>query len=81
MTKEAFEEYIDSQISQMKGSYIDLVSGDVHRKVGGYPSNNHRMPMCCDVMYSRMRADDMVISSPPKGKGATLRIRYFKKNR
>lgn len=33
--------------------YVDIVSGDVHRSVGGYPSpdSNHRMPLCCEAMY------------------------------
>ena len=76
-----FEEYIDGLLRNMTGNYIDLVSGDIHRAVGGYPSSNHRMPVCCDVMYSRMRKNDVVLSAPPKGKGATLRIRYYNQNR
>lgn len=81
MRREDFEQYIDVKLANMKGEFIDLVSGDVHRKIGGYPSANHRMPVCCSVMYGRMRGDDRVISAPEKGKGATLQIRYFKKNR
>lgn len=34
------------------------------------------MPSCCQAMYHEQRADDEIISRPPKGKGATLTIRY-----
>jgi hypothetical protein len=37
--------------------HIDINSGDLHRKLGGYPG-------------------DEVLAAPPKGKGATLTIRY-----
>lgn len=57
--------------------YIDIISGDLHRKVGGYPSKNHKMPTCCDVMKSMMKHKDEIIDQPPKGKGATLHIRYY----
>ena len=56
---------------------IDINSGELHRAVGGYPSASHRMPVCCDAMYREKRPTDAVLSSPPKGKGATLTIRYF----
>lgn len=78
--KEIFEEYIENSIGNMQGDYIELISGDVHKKLGGYPSKNHRMPICCDVMYHFMKNNDEVICSPAKGKGATLKIRYYKKN-
>jgi hypothetical protein len=58
-------------------TFIDITSKDIHRKLGGYPSKNHRMPICCDVMYSMMKSNDKVLHAPPKGKGASLKIRYF----
>lgn len=57
--------------------YVEILSGDVHRNVGGYPSTNHRMASCCEVMYSMMKPSDKVISAPKKGKGATLKIGYY----
>jgi hypothetical protein len=57
-------------------SHIDVKSGDLHRQVGGYPDPNHRMPVCCDVMRRNMKAGDTILHEPPKGKGATLKIRY-----
>jgi len=57
--------------------YVDVISGDFHRQVGGYPSANHKMPTCCDVMKGMMNPKDKIISEPPKGRGATLKIRYF----
>lgn len=57
-------------------SFVDLKAGDLHRKVGGYPGHNHRMPVCCDVMRNAMAVGDTILYAPPKGKGATLEIRY-----
>jgi 5-methylcytosine-specific restriction protein A len=56
--------------------FVEISSGDLHRAVGGYPGTNHRMPICCEVMYAEMAARDELVSAPPKGKGATLNIRY-----
>ena len=72
------------EIMQMKqmakdegAAFIDIVSGDVHRKLGGYPGTNHRMSGCCDVMYELMKPGDEIIEAPPKGKGATVKVRYY----
>lgn len=78
--KELFEQYISGKIKSMTKEYIDLNSGDIHRQVGGYPGKNHHMPTCCDTMYQTMKGSDEVISSPPRGKGASLTVRYYKKN-
>ncbi|MGO4840773.1 hypothetical protein AB4144_51835, partial [Rhizobiaceae sp. 2RAB30] len=56
--------------------YVDINSGETHRAIGGYPGRDHRMPVCCEVMYTEMRAGDRIIHQPPKGKGASLTIRY-----
>jgi hypothetical protein len=34
------------------------------------------MPVCCDAMYDEQRARKSTLLSPPKGKGASLTIRY-----
>jgi len=57
--------------------FLDVVAGDLHRMVGGYPGPQHRMPSCCHVMIRAMKPGDEVLSSPPKGKGATLKNRYY----
>lgn len=79
--RELFEQFIDNKLTRITGEHIDLISGNIHRAVGGYPGSNHRMPVCCEVMYDRIKGDDEVIVAPPKGKGATLKIRYYKQNR
>lgn len=60
-------------------SYVDVRSGDLHRRVGGYPGPNHRMPTCCDVMRKNMdpTLGDRILEQPPKGNGANLVIRYM----
>ena len=77
--RELFEKYIDTAIATMPGDYIDLISGNVHRAVGGYSGSNHRMPVCCDVMYDRMKINDVVLSAPCKGKSSTVKIRYYRR--
>ena len=59
--------------------YADIKAGDLHHAVGGYPvpDGNHRMPVCCDAMLGLMRPGDKILNEPPKGKGASLTIRYI----
>lgn len=56
--------------------YVYIEAGLLHRKVGGYPGKNHRMPVCCDVMKKNMKRKDEIICEPPQGYGARLLIRY-----
>jgi hypothetical protein len=58
-------------------SSVEVRAGDLHRIVGEYPGVNHKMPICCNVMYSSMTSGDTIMSSPPKGKGASLTIKYM----
>jgi hypothetical protein len=44
--------------------------------VGGYPGNNHRMPVCCAAMRAEMRAGDNIVRAPPSGDGANVVIEY-----
>ena len=53
-------------------------AGDLRRIDRGYPGPDHRMPVCCDVMYAEMLdAADAILAAPPKGKGASLVIEYL----
>ena len=55
---------------------LDIRSDLLHIKVVVYPRPGHSMPTCCNVMYAEMQPGDEVRAAPPKGKGATLVIRY-----
>lgn len=80
LNAETFERAIRATLqaaSDAGRSHVNVISGDLHRSVGGYPGGSHRMPMCCSVMRQMMRPGDAVIASPPSGQGATLRIRYL----
>ena len=57
-------------------SAVEINSGDLHREVGIYPEPGHSMPTCCNMMREAMTVQDTVLSSPPKGRGASLTIRY-----
>ena len=65
-----------AQAQDARAPYVDVASGDLHRAVGGYPGPQHRMPMCCSVMYAALAPGDEVLEAPPKGNGARLMIRY-----
>ena len=55
---------------------VDVNAGNLHRRVGGYPGEDHRMPMCCEAMRQTMISGDVVVNEPPSGQGASLTIRY-----
>ncbi|MBI4198593.1 MAG: HNH endonuclease [Chloroflexi bacterium] len=57
-------------------TYLDINSGEFHREPGGSSGRNNRLPVCCNVMWQEMREGDEVLERPPKGKGASLTIRY-----
>ena len=79
-TAEDFENTLLKWLREAKEAgreYIDVRAGDLHRKVGGYPGPDHRMPLCCDVMRRLMGPEDMVLEEPPSGYGANLVIRYY----
>ena len=78
-TAQDFEDVLQEifDVAQSKNeSYTDVVSGDLHRRVGDYPGRNHRMPVCCGVMRRMMQHGDEILYEPPSGQGATLTIRY-----
>lgn len=55
---------------------VEVKAGNLHRRVGGYPGQDHRMPMCCEAMRQALASKDVVVSEPPSGRGASLTIRY-----
>ena len=61
---------------ELGACFIGIKSGDLHQLVGGYPSDDHRIPVCCDVMKERRGSGDEIIEEPPSGQGATLVIQY-----
>ena len=75
-----FEEEIARRLRRSVLPYTDLVSRDIHIACGGYPGPGHHMPQCCQAMYNMMRGNDEIISAPPSGKGAYVKVRYYKQN-
>jgi len=56
---------------------VEVNAGKLHQQIGAYPGRDHRMPVCCRVMRSHLRAGlDEIVDSPPSGQGASLTIRY-----
>ena len=56
--------------------FVDVKSGDLHRRIGGHIAYDHRMPVCCSVMKNSMKSGDIILHEPPSGQGASLIIRY-----
>ncbi|MBS7621296.1 hypothetical protein KEJ32_04210, partial [Candidatus Bathyarchaeota archaeon] len=53
---ELFQRVLDGKFyeAEQKGEkYVIVRAGDLHRKVGGYPGSNHRMPICCHVLFTK----------------------------
>lgn len=58
--------------------HIDINSGELHRKLGGYPGPNHSMPTCCRGMWQEhAEGHAYTVSRPPSGADASLTIRYL----
>lgn len=81
-TKSEFLSEIKAWLNRAHGngkSSLEINAGDLHRTLGGYPPLNgesHQMSSCCDAMRETMKTDDEIVDSPPKGRGASLTIRY-----
>ena len=76
-----FERMLDLALRIRQGNghpHADIVAKDIHRIVGDYPnSQRHRMPACNKVMRKAMKKGDQILSEPPEGQGASLKIRYL----
>jgi 5-methylcytosine-specific restriction protein A len=74
-----FQQELDNIFSQEIAagkSQTEVWSTDLHRKVGGYPGPDHRMPICNKVMRDNMVEGDQLLVEPPKKQGKIL-IRYL----
>lgn len=56
-------------------TFIEVTSGELHHRVGGYPGANNRMPTCCGVMRGMLKPGDLILDDPA-GPGPDLAIRY-----
>lgn len=55
---------------------VTVRAGNLHRRVGGYPGANHRMPVCCDAMRQLTNDLDEELPNNLKKDGASFEIRY-----
>ncbi len=79
LTKDDFRRERDRRLAEAtarRAPYLDLNAGELHRALGDYPGENHRMPVCCDALYEEQRLGDVTLAQPQKGKGASLTIRF-----
>jgi hypothetical protein len=79
-TMDEFRRELSAQIDRAERAgrpHVEINCGEVHRKVGGYPGSNHRMPLCCKAMQELKTSEDVIVSEPEKGEGANLTIRYI----
>jgi 5-methylcytosine-specific restriction protein A len=65
------------EAEQEESPFVDIRADELHSRIGDYPGPFHRMATCCEVMYEHYRpATDKIMQFPPKGKGASMEIRY-----
>jgi hypothetical protein len=76
-----FEKEIRARLAKAKkqsSAHLEVNAGELHRTLGGYPGVGHHMPSCCQVMKRLMQTPpDVIVQSPPKGRGASLTVRYY----
>ena len=53
--------------------YIDIVSGDIHKKM----NLNNKMPSVCSAMYQLKKDSDEILHTTESGKSSTIKIRYY----
>lgn len=53
--------------------YLEVRAGDFHKEL---QSDKTRMAPCCNAMWKAKRDDDVVVDSPQKKRGNSLKIRY-----
>lgn len=78
-TADAFREALERELARATRLGLRSVrirAGDLHHAVGGYPSTDHRMPLCCQIMIATMRQDDRILESPPSSTGANLTVEF-----
>ena len=48
--------------------FVEINAGALHRRLGGYPGIDSRMPDCCEVMKAQLRAPCKVgeVNRPPE---------------
>jgi 5-methylcytosine-specific restriction protein A len=74
---ETFRKALQRVFAESPGSFVDVTSRELYRSVGGRTGRDYKMAPCCNVMTKAMRPGDTVLAKPPKGRGATLKIRYL----
>lgn len=65
------------QAAQLGLVAVDVNAGNLHRRLGGYPGTDHRMPACCEALSSEMGPKDKVVEQPDAGRGASVTIRFM----
>jgi len=65
------------QEEKEENPFVDIRADELHSRIGDYPGPFHRMATCCEVMYEHYQpSTDKILQFPPKGKGASMEIRY-----
>jgi 5-methylcytosine-specific restriction protein A len=83
-TSEDFRIHLEKKLTISKNlghDYKIIISGELHREIGYFPGPDHRMATCCQVMRRMMIPGDEILYQPPRGNGATLKIKYILTNR
>jgi len=65
-----------SKTEKIGDKKIIVNAGDLHRLIGGYPSKNHRIPVCCSVMRQVIQDGDIVVENNLIKDGTSFTIIY-----
>lgn len=79
-TKAEFMSELRAQlrIAELRGAkHLEINSGSLHRKLGGYPGKSHQMPSCCAAMQDEKRLGDTLLPGGPKSGVGIITIRYL----
>lgn len=80
LTSEDFRTELNAQIlraTRQGRPSVEINAGELHRAVGGYPGESHRMPMCCQAMRDELRnGNATVVFETDSGAAPALTIRY-----
>jgi len=83
-SSDEFREELSAQLkraTEQRRPHIEVNAGELHRKVGGYPSEpgkQHSMPSCCNVMRDELRKGNAeIVFETDSGQSASFTVRYL----
>jgi 5-methylcytosine-specific restriction protein A len=70
-TKEEFSERLKMELraAELRGAdHVDINSGDLHRRLGGYLGGLTKIPSCCNAIYEERKRKGTLVSGADRPK-------------